>query len=325
MARVSLSALLLSACCLNGLPGRLPTASLAYTPDPWLPTWGAGYEPSLMADGVQSTYWCAPSGVSFPIVGNFQLAGPATIASIDFDTRVAGYESSGIHEVSIEPLGAGGVPLGVPVRAFLYENTLSTVPVAAVGVTAVRITFLSNHGGGYAALAELAIRSDLGIGAPPAPPPAYPTPPVVPSVPSAPAFPSAVRGVPYATDSVESFSGYGPELMRDGNPATYWCTPSTPTFPVTLTLSFPTPTTISAIEIDSSIPGYATIGPSDVTFLGLSETGAMLGLTNARANASALTVIPLSAPLSGVSRLRVTLQDYYGGPYLGVGELVVLP
>lgn len=315
---------------MNGLPTGLPpvVTTVAYTPDPWLPSWGAGYEPSLMADGISSTYWCAPSGVTFPIVGNYQLAAPTTIVSMDFDTRVSGYESSTIYEVSIEPLGVGGVPLTAPVHAFLYENALTTVPVSAVGASAVRVTFLSNHGGSYAALADMAIRTDMGTGAPPAPAPAYPTPP--PTIPSgtAPWIPTpatAARGVPYTTNEVASYGGYGPELMRDGNPATYWCTPTTPVFPVTITLSFPTPTTISAIDIDTTIPGYDSIGPSDVTFLALSDTGAMLGLTNGRANQNALTHLPLATPLAGVSTLRVTLQDYYGGPYLGMGELVVLP
>jgi hypothetical protein len=332
--RLALLALVLAGCCLSGLT-RPGGATLRYTPDPWLVNWGAGYEPALLADGDPSTYWCTPSGAPLPITGLMQLDVPSSVASIDFDNRVTGYETSGAREVTVELVGAGGVAVAPPVHAVLNANALTTLPVVGAGVSAVRLTILSNYGGSYTVLSELAIRSDLGTGMPPLPgvvvPPVPPpsivppsAPPIVPPVPSAPPVPSSA-GVPYVTDAIPSYGGYGPELMRDGSPSTYWCTPARPELPVIVTLTFAAPTTISAVQIDSAIPGYTDIGPSDVTFLARDAAGTILGLTNGRANANAVTVIPLAAPVTGATVLRVTFQEYYGGAYLGVGELVVIP
>lgn len=321
----------------GGAGGFLPTPSLAYTPDPWLVNWGPTYDSSRLSDNNPSTYWCAPSGTTFPIVTLLTLGAPSNLASIDFDARVSGYETSAIREVLIEPLAAGNVPLGAPVTAVLNANAITTVPVAASGAEVVRLTFRSNYGGSYAALSEIALRSDMGTGMPPLP--ALPVPPGVVSGTAPPGVvtgtaPPAVGavvpvtggvGLPYVLDaSIPAFAGYGIELMHDGNPATYWCSPAAPVFPFIITLTLTPPGMVSAIEIDSTNATYTDIGPSDVTILAMSPTGTILNVTNGTATANTRTRIPLIAPVEA-AQLRVTLQDHYGGSYVGISELAVFP
>jgi hypothetical protein len=328
----------LGACCMNGMTGLAPSG-LRYTPDPWLVNWGPTYDSSRLADGDPSTYWCAPSGTAFPIVTIVQLESAQTLGSVDFDTRVVGYETSGIREVTIEPLAAGGMSMGFPVHAVLNANALTTVPLSQSGVHAVRFTFASNYGGSYAAMAELVLRSDLGTGMAPLPAIAVPSVPPVPppsglGVPTEVAPPSGAAGViaatggpgvPYVVDgAVPAFSGYGTDLMHDGNPGTYWSSPPSPYFPFVMTLTLSPPTTISAVEINSAIAAYPDIGPADVTILTVSDTGAILNVTSATLPPNASTRIPLVAPVAA-AQLRLTIQGNHGGTFAGIAELSIMP
>lgn len=334
--RIALLSLWLGACCFSGdglgslVPSPAASGTLHYTPDPSLVNWGATYDARQLADGNPATYWCAPSGTPFPIATTLSLDGPSQLTSIDFDNRVLGYETSGLREITIEPLGVAGAPLGAPVQAVLNANAITTVPVSAAGVTAIRLTFTSNYGGGYAVLSELTLRSDMGVGLPPAPAVAGLAPPPVipPSAPFPPPFPTAApvapaTGLSYVTDAISSTPGFEASQMHDGNPATYWCSEANPYFPYVMTLTF-SPSTVSAIEIDSTNAAYPTIGPRDVTILTMSPLGGILNVTNGYAEPNAITRIPLVAPVTA-AQVRVTLQNNHGGVFAGISELRVLP
>jgi hypothetical protein len=131
-------------------------------------------------------------------------------------------------------------------------------------------------------------------------------------------------GLPYTLEPIPSFTGYGGELMQDGDPTTYWCTPGTPTFPFVMTLTLLTPARVSAIEVNAAIPGYDDLGPREISVEALDLDGTVIGVSQGHVVENAITRIPVAATREA-ARLRITITDFYGGAYLGVSELSVLP
>lgn len=325
--RIALFALALSGCCMGGgaapaapapvtAPAPPPAGAVAYTADAAIPTWSSGYASTMMADNNPATYWCTPSSPTFPVTTTLTLAAPSNVMDVDFDTRLPSYDTSGARDVRIEPLGPGGAPLGAPVTASLVQNNVTSVPVVGVGVTAIRITFLSNFGGMYLGLSELTVRTTPGSGLPPLPSAALPPLPAV-----------GAAGAPmaYTADALIPTwsSSYAASMMQDGNPATYWCTPMSPAFPVTTTLTLPMPSTVNGLSFNTAIPGYANIGPQNVMIEALDMMGNVVGVTNGVVMQNTTSTVSFPLPVLA-SSVRLTMFGNYGGSYLGIGELAVL-
>jgi hypothetical protein len=309
----------LSACCMGGAvptaaPSVAPSApaiaapavgSAPYAVAPGVPTWSESYGTGFLSDGTPS-YWCTAMGPAFPISATLNLAAPTALAAIDFDTRMSGYETSAINDVTIEVLGAGGVTVGTQ-RVGLNQNNVTSVPLALGTATAVRLTMHGNFGGSYAGLAEVTLRTIPGAGMPPLASPgargrglAY----------------TIAPGIPTWSDS------YAASNMQDGNPATYWCTAMGPTFPFVFSLSFPAPATVSALRFDTRLPSYDTSGLRDVTLEALGPNGEVISATNQVLGQNVETTVTLPAPTL-MSGIRVTARSNHGGSYAGLSELTV--
>lgn len=161
------------------------------------------------------------------------------------------------------------------------------------------------------------------------PPPAYCPPPPLVTCPSCPACPADLppppvrRGVLYTVSGLPEWGG-GYEAVRfaDGDPATYWCSPASPTLPVTASLSFDAPAFVEAVEIDNRLSGYETSGAREVRIEALDLGGAPLRTATAVLEPGSVTSVPLSLAVV-VSGLRVTVVSTFGGDYAGIAEIVV--
>jgi len=143
----------------SGARGR----GLAYTVAPGIPTWSAGYGASNMQDGDTSTYWCTAMGPTFPFVFSLSFPAPATVTALRFDTRLPGYDTSGLRDVTLEALGPSGAVISATNQT-IAQNAETTVTLPAPTVmSGIRITARSNHGGPYAGLSELMVD---GVGLP---------------------------------------------------------------------------------------------------------------------------------------------------------------
>ena len=322
----------LAGCCMTGggtvtapaigAPAATAPGGVGYTPDPAIPTWSAGYAASMMQDNNPSTYWCTPMSPVFPIVTTITLAAPTNVMDVDFDTRLPGYDTSAIRDVMIEPLGAGGMPLGAPVSASLVQNNVTSVPVVGMGATALRLTFFSNFGGSYAGLSELTVRTMPGTGLPPLP--SLGGLPPIPSMPSMPTLPAG-PGIAFMVDPmIPTWSaGYSSAMMQDMNPSTYWCTPVGPVFPVVTTLTLLMPSTVTGVAFNTAISGYDTIGPRDVMIEALDAMGNVVGVGNGMVLQNTTSTVSLAMPVFANS-VRLTMRSNYGGTYLGIAELSVM-
>lgn len=324
----------LAGCCMTGggaavapgVPAAPPAGAVAYTADPAIPTWSSGYAATMMQDNNPSTYWCTPMGPVFPIVTTITLAAPSNVVDVDFDTRLPGYDTSAIRDVMIEPLGAGGMPIGAPVSAGLLQNNVTSVPVVGMGATAIRFTFFSNFGGTYAGLSELTVRTTPGTGLPPLPsmgglPSLPPSMPSIPTMPSGPAGP----GIAFVVDPMIPTwsSGYAATMMQDMNLSTYWCSPSGAPFPIVTTLTLPMPSTVTGLAFNTAISGYDNIGPRDVTIEALDPMGNVVGMTNGVVLQNTSSTVMLPMPVLAGS-VRLTMRSNYGGSYTGIAELSVM-
>jgi len=118
-------------------------------------------------------------------------------------------------------------------------------------------------------------------------------------------------------------AGYAPTKMQDGNPNSYWCTPSNPTFPVMGMLQFPAPATVQSLVFNNMLPGYVTSGAREVMIEALGPTGMPAGMTMATLAQNSVTPVMFPAPVSA-AMLRITVRSNYGGPYAGLSELQVM-
>lgn len=140
--------------------------SLAYTVMPGIPTWSVSYSPDKMRDGNPSTYWCTPANPTFPVMGTITFPAPATVMSVNFNTALPGYATSGAREITLEALGPNGMPVAM-VPAVLNQSTVTTVSFPApTPAMALRLTIRSNYGGTYLGISEMQI-TGVGVAAPP--------------------------------------------------------------------------------------------------------------------------------------------------------------
>ena len=138
-------------------PLPVQSRGLAYTIDPSIPTWSSSYASSLMQDGNAASYWCTPSGTTFPFAFVLTFPAVATVTSLRFDTRLPNYETSALREITLEALGPAGQVLSTSNQTLaLNSETVVTLPAATM-MNAIRITARSNHGGPYVGLSELVI------------------------------------------------------------------------------------------------------------------------------------------------------------------------
>ncbi len=171
--------------------------------------------------------------------------------------------------------------------------------------------------------------------APAPPPPAYwpppppPGPPPLVTCPACPACPADLlpaplrRGVLYSVSGLPAWGGgYEAARLADGDPATYWCSPASPTLPLSATLVFEAPAFVEALEIDNRLSGYETSGAREVRIEALDLGGAPLRSTSVVLEAGSVTTVPLSLAVVA-SGLRVTVVSTFGGDYAGIAEIVV--
>lgn len=293
-----------------------PTAPASYTVDASLPTWGSGFAGALMSDSNPATYWCSPSGPTYPIATSITLGAPMNVADIDFDTRVPNYDTSAVRDVLLQPM-AGTRRAGPSLRVGLHANDVTSVPVRAANVTSIEITFLTNFGGPYAALSELTVRAIAGSGRPPLPAGV--------AVAVAPAAQST-RAIPYVADAlIPTYSaGYAASMMGDDVPSTYWCSPASPSAPLVTTLQLSAPTQVRGLTFNTIVPGYSDSSPHKVTLDALDSAGHAIGSVRGRLPEYAITTVSFHAPLLA-SAIRVTMHDNHGGQYFALTELVVEP
>lgn len=149
-----------------GLPPAPAGPGIAFTVDPSIPTWSAGYSAAMMQDMNLSTYWCTPMGPTFPVVTTLFLPMPSTVTGLAFNTAISGYDNIGPRDVMIEAIDPMGAVVGVA-SGVVLQNTTSTValPMPALA-SSVRLTIRTNYGGSYLGIAELSV---MGMGLPPLP------------------------------------------------------------------------------------------------------------------------------------------------------------
>lgn len=304
-------------CCMGGsTPTPPPTAPVVapavvtpapagvpYVVAPGLPEWNDSYSARHLADGTSSSYWCTGASPTYPIVATLSLA-PTALTGIDFDTRMPGYETSAVRVVTVETLGAGGLPLDTR-TVELHQNAVGSLSYAAPQTASqVRLTFHSNFGGSYAGLAELVLRTGAPAGIP------------VQAV----AAPQA--GLPYTVASTLPVwnDGYSAARMQDGDASTYWCTPMSPTFPFTGSFSLAAPATLSQVVFDNRLPGYETSGVRGVTLHAYGPDGQLATTTSAELPQNAATVVALPMPVTA-ARVEVVFRSNHGGSYAGLAEL----
>lgn len=141
----------------NAPPPVAPVQGLPYVAAS-LPVWNESYSVAKMQDNDPSTYWCTPMGPTFPFTGTFTLSAPGTVSQVLFDNRVPGYETSGIQGVTVHVYAPSGQVV-TTATAELPRNAATIVPLPSPTLASrLDIVFRSNHGGGYAGLAELQIR-----------------------------------------------------------------------------------------------------------------------------------------------------------------------
>ena len=325
LVRVIVVLLFVSGCCFGGSgEATAPTAPAAtapavplaagvpYTVQPGLPVWSDSYAARYLGDGTTSSYWCTAMSPTFPMVATLVPSAPSAITGLDLDTRVSGYETSAVRVVTVETLGAGGAMLDAQTIE-LAQNAVTSLTFAAPLTPAqVRLTFHSNFGGSYAALAEVTLRVGPGTGRPP-------TPAVAAALP-----PPPRAGVPYTVAAGLPFwnDTYAPTQMQDANPATYWCTPMSPTFPITGSLMLAAPSTVSGVLFDNRLPGYETSGIQAVTINAIGPAGDLVTTTTAVLPQGSSTVVPLPMPVTA-ARIDLVFGSNHGGSYAGLAELVV--
>lgn len=286
-----------------------PAASAAFTVLPGVPVWSESYAASHLGDGTNTRYWCTSRGPTFPITATLALAGPTVLAGVDLDTRVPSYEDSAINVATVEVLGPGGATLATQTIALARNDLTSLVLAAPITATHVRLTFHSNFGGAYAALAEVALRTVPGTGRP-----------AVPTTPPA----ALAHTVPYTLAPNLPFwnETYAPARMQDATPTTYWCTSMNPTFPITATLTLASPTVVRGLLLDNRLGTYETSGIQGVTITAHGPAGDVLTTTTAMLPRNAATMVPLPMPVTTAS-LTVTFTSNHGGSYAGLAEMIV--
>lgn len=297
-------------------PAAPLTAGVPYTVEAGLPVWSDSYAARYLGDGTTSSYWCTASGPTFPIVATLVPSVPTPITGLDLDTRVSGYETSAIRVVTVERLGAGGAPLDAQTIELAQNAVTSLTFAAPLPASRVRLTFHSNFGGTYAALAEVTLRLGPGTGRPPTPAVAPPALAVAPPAPPGGVPYTVAAGLPFWNDT------YSPARMQDATPSTYWCTPMSPTFPITGSLILTAPSTVSAVVFDNRLPGYETSGIQAVTINAMGWAGNVLSTTTAVLPQGTSTRVPLPQPVTA-SRIDLVFSSNHGGAYAGLAELVV--
>lgn len=322
LARTLVVALFVTGCCFGGTgevvaptapAAAAPAAPLAagvpYTVEAGLPVWSDSYAARYLGDGTTSSYWCTAAGPTFPLVATLVPSLPTPITGLDLDTRVSGYETSAIRVVTVETLGAGGAPLDVRTIELAQNAVTSLTFAAPLAASRVRLTFHSNFGGTYAALAEVTLRVGPGTGRPP-------TPAVAPAPPARGIAYTVAPGLPFWNDT------YSPARMQDATPSTYWCTPMSPTFPITGSLVLAAPSTVRAVLFDNRLPGYETSGMQMVTINAIGPAGDLVTTTTAVLPQASSTLVPLPLPVTA-SRIDLIFGSNHGGSYAGLAELVV--
>ncbi|MEZ4394735.1 MAG: hypothetical protein R3A48_26980 [Polyangiales bacterium] len=132
------------------------------------PEYGPGYPTESLFDEAPSTYWCTPTGPSFPVVLTVEVAAAeALVERFVFDTRVKGWETSAARRVSLEVSPALDPTAFQQVAELELEPNalLHVVPASAVSAARVRLTMHSNHGGNYLALQRFHVLGrGVGVG-----------------------------------------------------------------------------------------------------------------------------------------------------------------
>lgn len=115
-----------------------------------------------------STYWCTPTGPTYPVVMTLQVtAMEAQVERFVIDTRVKGWESSAPRRITLEVSPVREPEVFVQVADLDLElNTLQHVVLAApVSAARVRLTMHGNHGGNYLALQRFYVLGrGVGVG-----------------------------------------------------------------------------------------------------------------------------------------------------------------
>lgn len=289
-------------------PPAPPPASVPYTLAPGMPEWSATYAANNLHDGA-ATYWCTSMGPTFPIDATLGLAAPTPITGLDFDTRVAGYESSAINVVTVETIGANATSAGSQTISLVQNDVTSLTFAAPITASQVRLRFHSNFGGSYAALREVTLRNGPGMGRP-----------AVPAVPPT----QVVHRIPYTVGAgLPTWNTtYAPSNMQDSVPSSYWCTPMGQAFPFTATLTLASPSLVRGVLFDNRLPGYETSGAQGVTVTAFGPAGDVLTTTSASLPRAAPTMVPLPMPVT-TTRIDVTFTSNHGGSYTGLAELVI--
>ena len=147
-------------------------------------------------------------------------------------------------------------------------------------------------------------------------------PPMPPPMPP----PVAGAGLPYtvAPGLPEWSASYRAVNLNDGNAATQWYTPMSPTYPVQMTLLLAQPTLIGGLSFDTHLGSYATSGARDVLIELIGPTGAPAGGGVGALAQESITNVPITSN-GPVSSVRVTISANHGGPYLAISELRLLP
>ncbi len=170
---------------------------------------------------------------------------------------------------------------------------------------------MKSHGEGWMVALAIALNGCcMGGGAAPAVAPAPAPAPLAVGVPY-----TVAPGLPVWSES------YAARYLNDGTTASYWCTASSPTFPIVTTLSLAGPTPITGIDFDTRVPGYSTSAIRVVTIETLGPAGTLDTQTVALTQ-DAVSSFSYAAPLTA-TQLRLTFHANFGGSYAALAELTV--
>ena len=132
------------------------------------PEYSDAYATERLFEDAPTSYWCSPTGPTFPVVMGFEVTAPeASIERFAFDTRIKGWLTSAAKQVAVE-VPSDGYRGGwerlfeVELEQDMVQQVILAAPVTA---QSLRLVISSNHGGQYAALARVqVIGSAIGVG-----------------------------------------------------------------------------------------------------------------------------------------------------------------
>ena len=224
---------------------------------------------------------------------------------------------------SVTGLSAAVAPAtgAIPSQTFVFAEVQ--------GVQAVKWVITSNHGGGFVAAREIAFHGSPYSPPPPPPPPLYPTP-----VSTTGGQFSISTGIDKLVNmGFTSASDVDSDAGGPGNSYTSLSKPNGLTFPVTITMTLPSPTDLTAFYLwnhaNNNLAAQTNFGVNGFDLEFYSDTGAtapirsITGLSAAKAPQTG----PIPAQIfsfnrvDGVRAVKLVIQSNHGGDFLAIREI----